>query len=46
MLVDEKEEMSIKQVAEAVVEALDFKGEIIVTFFVKLFFTNELFTKS
>jgi hypothetical protein len=29
--VDEKDEMSIKQSAEAVVEAMDFKGEVIVS---------------
>lgn len=29
---DEKDEMSIKEAAEAVVEAMDFKGEVIVSF--------------
>jgi len=30
--VDEKDEISIKEAAEAVVEAMDFKGQVIVSF--------------
>lgn len=33
--VDEKDEMSIKDAAEAIVEAMDFKGEVIVILKIK-----------
>jgi GDP-L-fucose synthase len=38
--VDEKDEISIKEAAEAVVEAMDFKGEIIVYFYIYNYYLN------
>ena len=36
--VDEKDEMSIKEAAEAIVEAMEFKGPVVVSL-VRLFYT-------
>lgn len=43
--VDEKDEMSIKDAAEAVIEAMDFKGQVIVCSFLFLFFKVLLFCR-
>ena len=39
--VDEKDEMSIKEAAEAIVEAMEFKGPVVVRYF---FFVNRKFS--
>jgi len=41
--VDEKDEMSIKEAAEAIVEAMEFKGPVVVRYF---FFKSKVFVFS